>query len=254
MVSGSFYIPKKNPGRPLGEDSHFIDQALNVIGVADGVGSTYEYKGIDSGEFARELMAEAAEIVRKRLHDVVPVNPRQVLEEAFSKSKSPGSSTACIMALDLHENDLRIKAVSVGDSGFVVIRREKVVFTSPVRQLRFNQPFQIRKKAGSTTCRGLEVAEEFEVAMQAGNVIIAASDGLFDNLFPEQIERVVKMSLQQNDPPDVLARSLATAALKKSLDTSCESPFAKAARAAGFAHSGGKYDDITVVAAYVQAI
>lgn len=48
MVCGSFYIPKKNPKKPLGEDAFFVCHDREVIGVADGVGGWAKY-GIDSG-------------------------------------------------------------------------------------------------------------------------------------------------------------------------------------------------------------
>ncbi|XP_075499611.1 putative protein phosphatase 2C 55 [Primulina tabacum] len=105
-----------------------------------------------------------------------------------------------------------------------------------------------RKKGGP------ELAEDLEVVVEAGDVIVAGTDGLFDNLFPEEIAAMVEISLEQNSQPEVLAQILATAALHKSLDKSCRSPFGVAAQAAGLIHSGGKYDDITVVAAYLHAV
>ncbi|XP_073302728.1 probable protein phosphatase 2C 55 [Primulina huaijiensis] len=240
MIAGSFYVPKSKPNKPLGEDSHFIDQEAQVIGVADGVGG-FASRGIDSGKYARELMGNAAEIVKQRRF----VNPNQLLQEAFLKSRLPGACTACIMAI---EGNL-LKATNLGDSGFAVIREGAVVYKSPAQQTKFNRPHQMERKKG-----GPELAEDLEVAVKAGDVIVAGTDGLFDNLFPEEIAAMVEISLEQNNQPEVLAQILATAALQKSLDRSCRSPFGVAAQAAGLIHSGGKYDDITVVAAYLHAV
>ncbi|KAF3650564.1 putative uric acid degradation bifunctional protein TTL-like isoform X1 [Capsicum annuum] len=55
MVAGSFYIPKVNDEKPLGEDASFICVKEQTIGVADGVGG-WAKKGIDSGVYSRELM------------------------------------------------------------------------------------------------------------------------------------------------------------------------------------------------------
>ncbi|XP_075499451.1 putative protein phosphatase 2C 55 [Primulina tabacum] len=237
MIAGSYYIPKNDPDNPLGDDSHFIDEVVQVIGVADG---------IDGGKYARELMGKVAEKVKIRRYPVASLNPKYDLKDAFSNSWSTGACTVCIIALD--ENLL--KAVNVGDSGFMVIRGGNVVYTSPVQHKAFDCPYLM----GKTTGVGPGLAEELQVQVEAGDVIIAGTDGLFDNLFPEEIEAIVKVSLEQNDiQPNLLAESLAKAALEKSSDRSCKSPYGVAAQAAGLEYSGGKSDDITVVAGYVRA-
>ena len=50
-----------------------------------------------------------------------------------------GTSTACILALE----DSKLHAANVGDSGFIVVRKQKVVFKSPSQQHRFNFPYQL---------------------------------------------------------------------------------------------------------------
>ena len=50
-----------------------------------------------------------------------------------------GTSTACILALE----DSKLHAANVGDSGFIVVRQQKVVFKSPSQQHRFNFPYQL---------------------------------------------------------------------------------------------------------------
>ena len=50
-----------------------------------------------------------------------------------------GSSTACILAL---EGDT-LHAANLGDSGFMVVRRNKMLFKSRSQQHQFNFPFQL---------------------------------------------------------------------------------------------------------------
>ncbi|KAH0682464.1 hypothetical protein KY290_021032 [Solanum tuberosum] len=57
MATDLFYIPKSNKV-PLGEDAHFICIEEEIIGVADGVGGWVK-KGIDSGEYSRQLVRNA---------------------------------------------------------------------------------------------------------------------------------------------------------------------------------------------------
>ena len=50
-----------------------------------------------------------------------------------------GSSTACILALE----GATLHAANLGDSGFMVVRRNRVMFKSRSQQHQFNYPFQL---------------------------------------------------------------------------------------------------------------
>ncbi|XP_057778316.1 probable protein phosphatase 2C 55 [Salvia miltiorrhiza] len=243
-MADSFYIPKerKPPAKPDGEDAHFFFQKAQVIGVADGVGG-WAKKGVDAGEYARELMRNAADAV-KGCSVPAAVNPKSVLASAFAKTESPGSSTACIISLA----GSRLRAVSIGDSGFAVIRGGRTVYRSPAQQSRFNAPYQL----GGTSGEGLESAAEMEVEVESGDVVIAATDGFFDNVFPEEAEGMVGRCLSHGMTSAMVARELATAAHSRSRQSDAVVPFGVAAREAGMEYSGGKADDITVVVAYVM--
>ncbi|KAL0383490.1 UNVERIFIED_CONTAM: putative protein phosphatase 2C 55 [Sesamum calycinum] len=240
ILAGSFYIPKDKPSKPRGEDAHFYSEEAQVIGVADGVGGCSS-RGIDAGEYARELMSNAAKAVHGR--HPADVDPKDVLKDAFLKTGAPGSSTACIISIA----GGRLRAANLGDSGFLVIRGGKTVYKSPAQLHGFNYPYQM----GSTSVSLPDEAEEMVMAVERGDIVIAGTDGLFDNLFPEDIEETVKLYLKKESLPEVVAFALARAARKKSMEKTTASPFAVAAYEAGVEHFGGKYDDITVVAAYV---
>ncbi|KAK6124720.1 hypothetical protein DH2020_041538 [Rehmannia glutinosa] len=242
MMADSFYLPKDNPSKPRGEDAHFISEVPQVIGVADGVGG-WAKKGIDAGEYARELMRNAADAVKG--HRPSDVDPKQVLLEAFLKTESPGSSTACIISL---AGDI-LRAANLGDNGFVVIRDGKIQYSSPAQQYSFNFPYQMGKTSSSGD---VEAAEEIVVGVERGDVVIVGTDGLFDNMFPEDIETTVGLCMRKEYTPDLTAWMLANGARRKSLDKRTTSPFQVAAYEAGVQHFGGKYDDITVVAAYLE--
>jgi protein phosphatase PTC7 len=53
--------------------------------------------------------------------------------------KEQGSATACVIVLDRED----LQAANLGDSGFLVVRDNKVVFRSPPQQHDFNFPFQL---------------------------------------------------------------------------------------------------------------
>lgn len=52
-----------------------------------------------------------------------------------------GSSTACIVAL--HKEKRILHTANLGDSGFVVIRKNAIVHRSQEQQHYFNSPFQL---------------------------------------------------------------------------------------------------------------
>ncbi|KAL6555362.1 hypothetical protein OROGR_006620 [Orobanche gracilis] len=243
MRADSIYIPKSNPSNPRGEDANFISNEAQVIAVADGVGG-WAGKGIDAGNYARQLMGNAAHIVKKHSggFQAADLCPRQILQEAFLKTDAPGSSTACIISLA--GNHLR--AANLGDSGFMVIRGGKSFYRSPVQHHSFNFPYQMGKSSG-----GVDAAEEVVVAVERGDIVVLGTDGLFDNVFPEDIERIVEFCLENRYIPVLVAWMLAMEASRNSLDTRAASPFQLAAHDAGVEHFGGKYDDITVVVAFI---
>lgn len=100
MVAGAFYIPKGTSGlKRLGDDAHFICEEKQTIGVADGVGG-WAAMGVDSGEYARQLMANSLKAMTMEVEGKVDL--RRVLNQAFSNTKAKGASTACIITLIDH--------------------------------------------------------------------------------------------------------------------------------------------------------
>ena len=83
---------------------------------------------------------------------------------------------------------------------------------------------------------------------------MVGTDGLFDNLFDDQIIELIKPHVKESESGDLrdvnkLADSIATEAERLSRDSNYISPFAKAAQSKIPGYSGGKQDDITVAVA-----
>ncbi|KDP42842.1 hypothetical protein JCGZ_23784 [Jatropha curcas] len=136
LLSGSCYLPHPDKEETGGEDAHFICANEQVIGVADGVGGWADV-GINAGLYARELMLNSVSAIQEE--PVGSIDPARVLEKAHSNTKAKGSSTACIVALINEE----IRAINLGDSGFMVVRDGCTVFQSPAQQHCFNFPYQL---------------------------------------------------------------------------------------------------------------
>ncbi|EEF37380.1 probable protein phosphatase 2C 55 [Ricinus communis] len=240
MNIGSFYLPKDNVERPLGEDAHFVCKEKDTIGVADGVGG-WAKKGIDPGKYARELMENCVMVLKDEPKG--SVNPRRVLEEAYLNTLSKGSSTACIMTLG---DDNFLKYVNLGDSGLMVFRDRRLMYKSPVQQRGFNHPYQLGRCSDTPS-----LAYEDKVAVKAGDIVVAGTDGWLDNMFPFEVLEIIDQTEME---AEILAWMIAENALCSAVDDDYTSPFGIAAEKAGYKHEGGKYDDITVVVAMIEPL
>lgn len=243
LVCGSCCVPHPSKEATGGEDALFICVDEQAIGVADGVGG-WALHGIDSGEYARELMANAVSAIKEEPKGFI--DPARVLEKAHERTKKAGSSTACIIAL----TDQGIHAVNLGDSGFIVVREGSTVFQSPSQQHDFNYPYQLDASGLGDLPKDAQV---LTVPVAPGDVIVAGTDGLFDNLYTNEVADIVMQAVQDKLGPQDTARKLAALARQRGMDKAWKSPFATAAQEAGLYYLGGKLDDVSVVVSYVTA-
>ena len=243
LVSGSCYLPHPDKEATGGEDAHFICAEEQALGVADGVGGWAEL-GIDAGYYSRELMSNSVNAIQDEPKG--SIDPARVLEKAHTSTKSLGSSTACIIAL----TDQGLHAINLGDSGFMVVREGHTVFRSPVQQHDFNFTYQLESGSNGDLPSSGQV---FTVAVAPGDVIIAGTDGLFDNLYNNEITAIVVQAVRAGTDPQVTAQKIAALARQRAQDKNRQTPFSTAAQDAGFRYYGGKLDDITVVVSYVAA-
>ncbi|ESQ55781.1 hypothetical protein EUTSA_v10025106mg [Eutrema salsugineum] len=243
LVSGSCYLPHPDKEETGGEDAHFICAEEQALGVADGVGGWAEL-GIDAGYYSRELMSNSVHAIQDEPKG--SIDPARVLEKAHTCTKSQGSSTACIIAL----TDQGLQSINLGDSGFMVVREGHTVFRSPVQQHDFNFTYQLESGSNGDLPSSGQV---FTVAVAPGDVIIAGTDGLFDNLYNNEITAIVVHAVRGGIDPQVTAQKIAALARQRAQDKNRQTPFSTAAQDAGFRYYGGKLDDITVVVSYVAA-
>lgn len=285
-----------------GEDAFAIvenDHQL-VLAVADGVGS-WRSKGVDPAQFSRALMAGVETTVRGEAEsgkgagglmgrlmgsgDAPPgeaLPPGAILKGAFWRllrsyfrgaARPFGSSTACIVSLERATGTLA--SCNLGDSGYLVIRAAAgedpahdasdavfVVARSVSQQHRFNAPFQLMLTPEGDVNDCCQMAAIDRMELRNGDLVIVASDGLWDNLFEEgDILPVVReQAVDKNGggsavvDPQRLAHALVQRARAASEREDYESPFALEARRHGLRRLGGKVDDITVVVGRVIEI
>ncbi|KAK7835221.1 putative protein phosphatase 2c 62 [Quercus suber] len=91
----------------------------------------------------------------------------------------------------------------------------------------------------------------YKIDLDEGDVIVTATDGLFDNLYEKKIASAASkmpVSVAQD-----IAEYLAMRAQEEGRSARVRTPFADAAHAAGYVgYTGGKLDDVTVIVSFVQ--
>jgi protein phosphatase PTC7 len=242
LEAGAGMIPHPAKADRGGEDAYFICDRGYAMGVADGVGGWAEV-GVDPGLYSRELMRHAKAATSSC--EPGPHCPQHLMEVAYLSTTARGSSTACILCL---END-RLHASNLGDSGFMVIRDGELMFMSPQQQHEFNFPYQIGSPDSMSDTP--QVAQRFSVEVRQGDIIVAATDGLFDNVYPDEAASLVSASKERGESAQAAAVTLAQFARMRAADPTHLSPFAYGAQQLGYRYFGGKMDDITVICAYV---
>jgi len=262
--SKSFQFRKHPTPTPLkqstyGDDAFFISRNKNadIIGVADGVGGWRNY-GIDPSVFPRTLMLTCERLAKEGRFQ--PQDPGSIIDAGYSemlehKLPSIGSSTACIVSL--HREERRIYSANLGDSGFMVIRDGEVVHKSTEQQHQFNTPYQLSvfppSQSGQYISDSPSMADTSSFKVEDGDILMLATDGLFDNLSEDMIVKSLRSLKSHKDEGRVkhAAGNLAEQAYQLSLDPDYMSPFALSANDVGIDLKGGKPDDITVVIARV---
>ncbi|CAF3726298.1 unnamed protein product [Adineta steineri] len=256
-------IPRSNRPNVNGDDAYFVakNRLGDFLGVADGVGGWREH-GIDPSLFSSSLMEACKSLVDNKLIDLNPVTLTELLSKGYqqlleNKQCIVGSSTACIVAL--HKEKSILHTANLGDSGFVIIRKNIIVHRSQEQQHYFNSPFQLAIHPAIKDQRLIadspDSASITSFNVEENDCILIATDGLWDNVPDSTIlEEVKKITEPTLDNLQLIAHALAKRALDNGHDPNFYSPFAKnAKRSLGINICGGKPDDITVLLAVVTS-
>ena len=159
------------------------------------------------GDYSRALMSRFEDNVNSsvRLTGAAP-EPAVALSEAHAAVRLPGSSTACVAIV---RPDGALRVVNVGDSGLQVWRRKRplnatvamplrideaaklwsAVATASITTHGFNFPRQLAADAAISDSVSDGAVTDFK--LEGGELLIAASDGIWDNLDDNAIRTVL---------------------------------------------------------------
>ncbi|KAF9005641.1 phosphatase 2C-like domain-containing protein [Cyathus striatus] len=279
------------PGRTIqtkdaGEDFFFIQEMRNnsgvSFGVADGVGGWVD-SGVDPSLFSQALMYHAHRYSRNAWAGEPEIDPTLDYEEreqiegwemtpyecldlAYGgvlreKFVQAGSSTACLVSLNSSSGLLR--AANLGDSGFSIIRSSSIIHRQKAQTHFFNCPKQLTKlpaNAGRKFSRACvdspSEAETYEMKLRDGDIVIAYTDGLTDNVFPLEIVTICSLVARAGGTEEQQVQAMADRMVEYARQCMKSktrvSPFEREAARQGMFFRGGKPDDVTVVVALVR--
>ncbi|KAJ5777069.1 hypothetical protein N7520_000315 [Penicillium odoratum] len=214
----------KNPeirrrSRPdSGEDAFFVSrigtlthrQGQNAdvpeavaFAVADGVGGWTESR-VDPADFSHGICGYMADTALAWDQTADKLRPKQLLQSGYDQVvadpmiKAGGSTASVGVALP----DGRVELANLGDSGSVLLRLAAVHHYTTPQTHGFNTPYQLslippRMRAQAEVFGGAYL-EDFprdasvtNVQVQHGDVLILATDGVFDNLNNQDILKIV---------------------------------------------------------------
>ncbi|KAK9511516.1 hypothetical protein O3M35_000155 [Rhynocoris fuscipes] len=244
----------------FGDDAWFSAKvkSADVLGVADGVGGWRQY-GIDPGEFSSNLMRTCERLVNSGRF--IRSQPSSLLARSYNellenKQSILGSSTACLLVLN--RDNRTLYTANIGDSGFVIVRHGQVIHRSEEQQHYFNTPYQLSlpppDHSRSVLSDSPESANTTNLIVEDGDVILLATDGVFDNVPDQMLVGELARAQGVRDPAklQLVANSIALMARKIAFDENFISPFSQSAKSYGISVTGGKPDDITVLLATVM--
>ena len=241
LASACVNQPHPDTARTGGEDSCFVSRNNNAIGVADGVGGWTNTPGSDSAKYSRDLMTFSNE--SSHLLDSMAI-----LNSAFERIDKtvPGSSTATVAKL----TGTNLSIANVGDSGCSLYRNFNEIYHTNPTLHGFNFPYQLGYQSDTAPDDGTHDL----IPIEDGDILVCASDGLWDNLYPEEIQRIVQEHAAIQDPWEYAhktAAALVSQAVQKGGDSYSQTPFSDEVRKLGYEWQGGKLDDTTVVVSRV---
>ncbi|KAF4594635.1 rRNA-processing protein UTP23 [Ophiocordyceps camponoti-floridani] len=271
-------------GLTNGDDAVYVSDFF--VCANDGVGAWATRPRGHAGLWSRLILHFwAAAIEEERTNassSQVPRDPRPVatLQAAYRKTLDAtvphdwqGTTTTCGAQLHYKVSDAEaggepapvLYVTNLGDCRVMVVRprTNDVVYRSTEQWHWFDCPRQLGTNSPDTPEAN---AVTDVVDLEVGDVVLALSDGVVDNLWEHEIVESVTKSIAEwesaEDQPshvdrsggrnggmNALAEHLMTAARTVAVDPFAESPFMERAVEEGLASEGGKPDDISVVAA-----
>eukprot|EP00039_Didymoeca_costata_P018959 m.335704 g.335704 ORF g.335704 m.335704 type:complete len:349 (-) comp17658_c0_seq1:87-1133(-) len=241
---------------------------LSVLAIADGVG-VWGHRGIDASVFPWALV-EACKNVALSDNQTVKEGPIAVINKAYNRlcgdKRIAGASTITLALIDKHTG--RLKVAALGDSGLGVIRggnfwaftdnsTQLVTYSCPNQLAIIPDDYEYDGPSWTTADKALTLG----VQLEKNDLVIMATDGYTDNVFPSGTLAMVQQAAKrrpitkEEEIPEHLefaAKTMVESAFSRSRSPTAPTPYEERLRRLGIPFRGGKLDDITVLISLVH--
>ncbi|KAK3073920.1 Protein phosphatase 2C 7 [Teratosphaeriaceae sp. CCFEE 6253] len=201
-----------------GEDAFFAatvggSQHHVAFGVADGVGG-WQDQGVDPSEFSHGLcgLMGGTAYIHEGLEAGKNVRPQQLMQTAYEAVMANPRIMAggCTASLAVVDGAGGMEMANLGDSGFLVLSPGKVAHRSQIQTHAFNTPFQLSKVPPKMQAQNAifggsahfsetpAQADVEEYQLKHGDIVLFATDGVWDNLSAQDTLGVVAKVMQEH--------------------------------------------------------
>ncbi len=196
-----------------GQDAFFVSTINSsddvAFGVADGVGGWVD-SGVDPADFSHGLCSYMAHTALSLPPSTKPTSftAQALLQNGYDSvvqdpSILAGGSTACV---GIARAEGTLDVANLGDSGFLQLRLNAVHHYSEPQTHAFNTPYQLSVipeeiRVRAAAFGGVQLqdyptdAAVSEHELRHGDVLVFATDGVWDNLSSSDILRLVSQSM-----------------------------------------------------------
>lgn len=221
-----------------GEDALFVSG--KSFGVFDGVSGAEKLDGVPL--YSNTLAQKLKSSVGKEGLSIDEIKAKMLKAAEYADMAATGASTAVVASIG--DDDI-LRVVNLGDSQCYVVRDGSIAAKAKETIHYFDCPFQLSDESPDRPRNG----SVLQTPIQKGDVIIAGSDGVFDNLGDLELLEIVESN--NNGSISKLAQQIVKESRKVSKDPNAPTPYAKAAKRNRYANFrdgvGGKLDDISCV-------
>ena len=244
-----------HPHKGDGEDTWFIvnDAKMPAAGVFDGVGA-WQDENINPIYWSMAVADGCSAAIMDGM-----TGPISILGEGYKNAISSGHEGSCTACIAIKNGPRSIAIANLGDSATALYREGEMVFETQQQEYMFNYPYSLSSEKDA---KPADADRKLLTKLKSGDILIMATDGLWDNLYHKEIIKFLDDDLN----PEDIAANLAVSAFHASNDGKRWAPFSQAAVENLYSSSpyaddpeftpppaplvdymGGKPDDITVI-------
>ena len=199
-----------------GEDAVFAKG--RSFGVFDGVSGALKEKGMALYSFT--LASQIKGLISDDGLTMSEMVDALATAAEIANMEATGASTATLASIG--EDDV-LRVLTLGDCTVLVYRDGKVAAKTKEILHYFDCPYQLAEDSPDRA----KDATKLTFQLQSGDIIVAGSDGIFDNLTPDDIwEQISSVP----DRAGMMAGKVINQSRVVSLDTEAPTPYAKQAK------------------------